>query len=133
MQDTLLIDECLSQQLVAVAKERGVLAEHIALIGKAGWQDHSIVRLSLERSYTLVTNNRRDFLEDIHNGLVVLGAHRRRFDQVHSFGGALHKLDELGADRVNTLLEVSRDGTVHVREWTRSRHDPDHIRSPDWR
>jgi predicted nuclease of predicted toxin-antitoxin system len=34
-----LIDECLSIDLVKVANEAGHEAQHVARLGKAGWQD----------------------------------------------------------------------------------------------
>lgn len=132
------MDECLSHQLVAAAKERGFLAEHVTFIGKQGWQDHGIVRLAVEQDYTLVTNNRRDFLHayarlELHNGLVVLVSQGRRPDQLRLFGRALDTLDELGVDCVNKVIEMLGDGTAHVREWTSNRHDLEHARSPSWR
>jgi hypothetical protein len=39
--ERLLIDECLSQALLAVAKERGLQADHVVWLGKSGMQDWS--------------------------------------------------------------------------------------------
>jgi hypothetical protein len=83
----LLIDECLSASLAAVAKERGVSADFGPHIGLAGWQDWNISTFAFERDYSVVTNNRRDFLReylkyDLHNGLVVVVPYVARQQQI---------------------------------------------------
>jgi hypothetical protein len=40
--ERLLIDECLSQGLLAVAKERGTHADHVVWLGKSGTQDWNL-------------------------------------------------------------------------------------------
>ena len=60
--ERLLIDECLSQGLAAVAKARGIQADHVTWLGKSGMQDWNLVPFALAHDYTIVTNNRRDFL-----------------------------------------------------------------------
>ena len=49
-----LIDECLSASLVAVAKERGLLADFGPHIGMPGWQDWNIARFAFEYGYVVV-------------------------------------------------------------------------------
>jgi hypothetical protein len=39
-----LIDQCLSIDLAAVAAEAGFEAQHVARVGKAGWQDWNVLR-----------------------------------------------------------------------------------------
>jgi hypothetical protein len=34
---------------------------------------------------------------------------------------------------VNKLVEVARDGSVHVRDWNAGDHDVDHIDDPKWK
>jgi predicted nuclease of predicted toxin-antitoxin system len=72
-----LIDECLSVGLTATAKARGHQADHVAHLGKSGWQDWNLVAFALENDYIFVTNNRLDFLKhyakvDVHSGLIII-------------------------------------------------------------
>ena len=55
------IDECLSVELVAVAKASGHVAVFGPHIGMAGWQDWNIAKFCIVEDYVIVTNNRRDF------------------------------------------------------------------------
>ena len=112
--DRIFIDECLSAALVAVAKSKGFTADYGPHIGKVGWQDWNIVAFALQNNYIIVTNNRRHFLNeyikiDVHSGV-------RR-----------------GDDIMNKVVEVLRDGSVHIREWTSEEHDLSHIDNPQWR
>jgi predicted nuclease of predicted toxin-antitoxin system len=52
-----LIDECLSVDLVTVAGESGHEAQHIAHVGRAGWEDLNVVRYARDGDFVLVTNN----------------------------------------------------------------------------
>lgn len=138
MTDRLFIDECLSAALVAVAKGKGVIAEYGPYIGKGGWQDWNIVPFALENNYIIVTNNRRHFLEeylelDLHNGLIIIVPNVERADQIRLFGIALDATLELGDHVVNKVVEVLRDGSIHIREWTSNEHDMGHIDNPRWR
>ena len=58
------IDECLTPSLVAVAKERELFAVYGPYVGKAGWQDWSVAEFAFGNDLIVVTNNRRDFLEE---------------------------------------------------------------------
>ena len=50
-----LIDECLSLDLVKVARGRGfVESSHVVWMGKAGWKDWELKPFILERDWTLV-------------------------------------------------------------------------------
>ncbi|WP_294537311.1 hypothetical protein [uncultured Rhodoblastus sp.] len=48
MTEKIFIDECLTAALVAVAKNRGIIADYGPHIGKQGWQDWNIVPFALE-------------------------------------------------------------------------------------
>lgn len=138
MTDRLFIDECLSAALVAVAKNKGVIAEYGPYIGKGGWQDWNIVPFALENNYIIVTNNRRHFLREyiklaMHNGLIIIVPNVERADQIRLFEIALDATLALGDDIVNKIVEVLRDGNVHVSEWTSETHDIGHIDNPVWR
>jgi predicted nuclease of predicted toxin-antitoxin system len=136
--DRFLIDECLSTGLVAVAKARGFEADHVAHIGKSGWQDWNLVPFAVANDYVIVTNNRRDFLKeyaklDVHGGLVVLLPLVKRDEQIALFSRALDFLTERNDDLVNRLVEVLPDGSVHLRRWSSDDHDVGHIEDPKWR
>jgi hypothetical protein len=119
----LLIDECLSSELVLMARERGHHeASHVVWIGKSGWKDWELKRLLLEEDWVLVTRNSDDFRGpretpgskgqysnvSIHAGLICLNApigmdlalQRELFSEV---------LDELeiDSDLTNQILEVT--------------------------
>lgn len=133
----LLIDECLHPGLVAIAKDRGIVAEFGPYMGKTGWQDHNLVPFAVENDYIIVTNNRRDFLKlymqhGLHGGLIILvpRADRRRMDALFSI--ALDTLAHLNDDIVNRTIEVLADGSVHVRDWNADVHDVGHINNPRW-
>lgn len=137
MSDRLLIDECLSVSLVAVAKERGIAADHVAYLGKGGWQDRNLVSFALENDYIVVTNNRRHFLReyaklDMHNGLIVIVPAVKRDDQRQLFEKALDALSSRNNNFVNKIVEVLLDGSLHIRDWTSEDHDIEHIANPDW-
>jgi hypothetical protein len=57
-----LIDECLSLDLVEVARGRGfVESSHVVWMGKAGGKDWELKPFILEGDWTLVTRNSVDF------------------------------------------------------------------------
>lgn len=122
--ERLLIDECLSQALLAVAKERGIQADHVVWLGKSGMQDWSLVNFALDHDYAFVTNNRRDFLREYaklpaHDGLIILVPLADRDEQIRLFGLALDFVAAL-PDTVNKLVEIFSDGEIRVRDWSTS-------------
>jgi predicted nuclease of predicted toxin-antitoxin system len=128
-----LIDECLSGALVAVAKAHGYHADYVTHLGKAGWQDWNLVRFAIANDYVIVTNDRRDFLReyaklDVHAGLVIILPKGDRDLQVSLFQKALHVFAARNDDLVNKLVEIARDGSVHIRDWNAGEHDSDDIR-----
>jgi Domain of unknown function (DUF5615) len=128
LSERILIDECLSVSLVAAAKERGLIADHVTYIGKAGWQDYNLVPFAVEINCVIVTNNRRHFLReyaklDVHNGLIVIVPAVRRELQQAPFEKALDTLSKRNNDIVNKVVEVLLDGRVEIREWTSEDHD----------
>ena len=126
--DRLLIDECLSQSLLAVAKARGLPADHVVWLGKGGMKDWTLVSFALNHDYAFVTNNRRDFLREyarlsVHDGLIILVPLVGRDEQSRLFGLVLDYLQTL-PDTVNTLIEIFSDGEIRVRGWSVSDNDP---------
>jgi predicted nuclease of predicted toxin-antitoxin system len=127
-----LVDECLSGALVA-AKARGYHADYVTHLGKAGWQDWNLVRFAIANDYVIVTNDRRDFLReyaklDVHAGLVIILPKGDRDLQVGLFQKALDVFAARNDDLVNKLVEIARDGSVHIRDWNAGEHDSDDIR-----
>jgi predicted nuclease of predicted toxin-antitoxin system len=109
-----LIDECLTVELVAVARQAGHDAQHVAHIGRAGWKDWNVVRYAGDGDFTLVTNNASDFRrlyarEPLHAGLIILIPTVDRALQQRLFKGALDQLAIFG-EPVNQVLEVDLDG-----------------------
>jgi predicted nuclease of predicted toxin-antitoxin system len=124
--DPILIDECLSPELVAVALVRGLIATHVIWLDRDGSLDRELAALAAKRNYVFVTNNRRDFLRlyaalEIHNGLIIIVPSVGAEEQRRLFGLALdvaEKQDSL----INLLIEIHADGTVEVRNW--AKRDP---------
>jgi hypothetical protein len=119
----LLIDECLSEELATLARERGHLdASHVRWIGKGGAKDWELTPVIVEGDWTFATKNSVDFRGsaalpgtageyaalDLHAGLVCLtGPVGMDLDlQFELFELAL---DELAAapDLINQVIEVT--------------------------
>ncbi|KAA0675829.1 DUF5615 family PIN-like protein [Roseomonas genomospecies 6] len=119
----LLVDNCLSEELAHLARERGHLeATHIRWLGKGDWKDWNLKDLIDSGGYTFVTKNSVDFRGprtdrgsggqhatlELHGGLVCLnGPVGMDLDlQIELFEAVL---DELAADAdlINAALEVS--------------------------
>jgi Domain of unknown function (DUF5615) len=70
-----LVDECLSSELVTIARSRGHWeSTHVTWLGLRSRKDWSIVRRAINDGYVLVTNNTTDFIsllrrEKVHAGL----------------------------------------------------------------
>jgi len=110
----LLIDECLSIDLVLTANQAGHEAQHVAHLGKAGWKDWNVARHAAEGDFVLVTNNASDFrrlyaMQPLHAGLVIILPSVNRAVQRQLFQGALDELARVG-DPVNRVLEVDIEG-----------------------
>lgn len=121
--DPILIDECLSPRLAAVARARGLEAMHVTWLNLEGAGDWDVTGLAAERNYVVVTNNRRDFLRlyaqrEVHNGLIIIVPKVLRTEQIRLFGFALD-VAEQQETLVNLLIEIHADGTVEVRNWAK--------------
>ena len=117
-----LIDECLSPDLAALARERGFFeSSHVTWLGKAGWKDWELKRFILEQDWTFVTRNSTDFRGPsdqpgskgqyadvpIHAGLVCINGpdSMSTEDETELFGIVL---DELGPNEmVNQAIEIT--------------------------
>jgi predicted nuclease of predicted toxin-antitoxin system len=73
-----LVDECLTPNLVAMARARGHGESiHVTWLGLRSRKDWSIVRRAIDDGYVLVTNNTTDFMsllrrQKVHAGLVCI-------------------------------------------------------------
>lgn len=122
----ILIDECLSPELVGIARARGCgESTHVTWLGMRSRKDRTIVRRAVADGYVLATNNATDFRalferEAVHaglvciniaNGLMGLDAQKRLF---------AFALDLLGdQEPINELLDVTLDEqkVVHVERY----------------
>ncbi len=109
-----LIDECLTIDLVSIARQAGHEAQHIARVGKAGWKDWNVARYAAEGDFVVVTNNASDFrrlyaTQSLHAGLVLIIPSVNRVDQQRLFHGAVDELVRFG-EPVNRVLEVDIEG-----------------------
>lgn len=122
----LLIDECLSPELVAAAQDRGHEASHVVWLGKGGWKDWSLKPFILDGDWTFVTSNSVDFRGPkdrpgtkgqyaevaLHAGLVCLNGGGRSLDlddTLELFGAVLDEIDAAG-DLINQVVEAAFDG-----------------------
>jgi hypothetical protein len=117
-----LIDECLSPDLAALARERGFFeSSHVTWLGKAGWKDWELKQFILEEDWTFVTRNSTDFRGPadqpgskgqyadvpIHAGLICINGpdSMSAEDETELFGIVL---DELGpSEVVNQVIEIT--------------------------
>ena len=117
----LLIDECLSPDLVRMARDAG--HPESTCLRDRGWlgmKDWDLIRLVVAEDFTLVTHNSKDFrgggsepggwhaAQDIHAGLICLNA-EMGLDlalQEQLFAIALDELAARG-DLINQALEIT--------------------------
>jgi Domain of unknown function (DUF5615) len=121
-----LIDECLSPDLAALARDRGFTeSSHVTWLGKAGWKDWELKRFILEQDWTFVTRNSVDFRGPanqpgtkgqyadvpLHAGLVCINGPDAMSaeNEVELFGIVL---DEIGPNQmVNQVIEIALSET----------------------
>jgi len=110
----LLIDECLHTSLLGLAHVAGRTADHVNYLGLGGFKDWELMSLVLEKDYTLVTNNRLDFLDmyrraPLHAGLVVIVPNVKPVLQRELFQAALGYIGQ--RELVNSVVEVEYCGS----------------------
>jgi len=116
-----LVDECLHESLVELAHAAGFDAIHANHLGLSGKPDWALADRSIRDEFTLVTNNRSDFVRlfgklELHPGLIVLVPNVTPDLQRALFRGALQYATR--RDLVNTVVEVTLEGnTVHCRQY----------------
>lgn len=87
-------------------------------LGLSGASDHVLAQLCIERDFTFVTRNERDFVKlfaayPLHAGLVVIRSNLTRHEQSMRFGEAMLAL-AAAPDLVNRLLVIDADGSITV-------------------
>lgn len=120
----LLIDECLSTELVSLAIAAGYAqSSHVTWLGKRGIKDWHLINIVTQYDWTFVTNNSYDFRGDpkapgekglhskqaIHAGLICLNWPASLASlamQTNSFEVALCELKGQ-TDLINTCLEIN--------------------------
>jgi predicted nuclease of predicted toxin-antitoxin system len=112
-----LIDECLHTSLVVVAHEAGYVCDHVNFLGLGGCKDWQLMKRVRAEDYTLVTNNRLDFMalyakEPLHPGLIIILPNVTPSRQRELFRAALVHIG--GRDLINTVLEVDLTGTTAI-------------------
>lgn len=130
----LLVDECLSPELVKLAHEKGYgQSSHVVWMNRGGSKDWELKRFVLEGDWTFVTRNAFDFrgpADDpgskgqyagvaLHAGLICLnGPPGMDLEmQIELFDEALDELAR-SSDLVNQVLEVTMDDhSIHVRRY----------------
>ena len=135
--DNFLIDECLTTELVAEAKARGLQATHVHFLGKGGARDHTLRDLAIARNFVFVTNNRIDFLKlyiscEMHCGLIIFAHQVNLMTQKILFNNVLDMIGIWMENPVSKLIEIELSGNMHIREWSRENHDISHISNPNW-
>jgi predicted nuclease of predicted toxin-antitoxin system len=116
------IDECLSPELVMLAREKGhVESTHVTWLGMRSRKDWSIVHRAVKDGYVLVTNNTTDFAallgrHDVHAGLVCLNVAPGLMSldvQRRLFALALDRLGD--AEPVNEMLDITLGSDRMIR------------------
>ena len=118
----ILIDECLSPELVALLYARGYEAAHVNILGFSGYRDRALIPFIQNEDWTFVTNNRRDFLAlyrnlEIHAGLLIILDANTTAKQVSAMTAAVDAIEARGDDMVNQLVEVHADFSVTFGSW----------------
>lgn len=120
----LLIDECLSPDLAALAWDAGWHCAHVARVGLRSAQDWQLVQYAIDKDWVIVTHDSAHFKAlvgrtAIHPGLVCLNVAHGEMNidvQKRLFQRALTLLQD--ADPVNEILEISLDHNSVVRSTT---------------
>ncbi len=130
-----LVDECLSPELVKLARDRGhAESSHVVWLGQAGRKDWELKPFILEGDWTFVTRNSVDFRGpsddpgakgqyadvEIHAGLICLNGPYDGMDldmQLELFEQALEEL-EGNPDLINQVLEITcEEDSIAVRRY----------------
>lgn len=118
----LLIDENLSPTLVEKLATKGVLAQHIAHLGRDGLLDPPLWRYAFEHDMAVVTRNAEDFIalaegSELHAGVIVLrGVGLTREETWARLEPVVDHVLAGGVDLVNKVVEVHGPGDFEIRD-----------------
>jgi predicted nuclease of predicted toxin-antitoxin system len=121
-----LIDECLSPELVGLARKRGHgESTHVTWLGLRSRKDWAIVRRAIDDGYVLVTNNTTDFKsllrrQKVHAGLVCINVAPGLMSLDVQKRLFVVALDRLGRrEPINELLEITlaEDRSVRIERF----------------
>jgi hypothetical protein len=112
--------------MLELAHAAGHIADHVTYPGLGSPKDRELVKLSVERDYAFVTNNRSDFLTlyrrtPLHAGLVIIVPNVRPALQRQLFETALGLISE--RDLVNTVMAPGPTQTHMYDQLPQSRRD----------
>jgi predicted nuclease of predicted toxin-antitoxin system len=125
-----LIDECLSPELAAIAREQGFPeSTHVTWLSMRSDEDWAIVRRAIAQDFVLVTNNSADFIalyrrEEVHAGLVCLNAAPALMNfemQKSLFLVAIAELGEVEPTNEVLHITIGADGTVQLDRYAVAR------------
>jgi predicted nuclease of predicted toxin-antitoxin system len=121
-----LVDECLTPELVPIAHKRGFEAHHVAHRGLSGQPDQVVFETVANEDFLFVTNNREDWCKllsevDLHAGLIVIPDCRREVQKM-LFGLALAHAIEIGGLE-NKRLDIDLDGQITVVDLSIVQHN----------
>jgi len=118
MNERLLVDECLTPELVPIACEFGFEAYHVVHIGLGGEPDRVVFRTVMDDGFLFVTNDREDWNAlvsrvDLHAGLLVIRPRCRREVQKKLFRAALARVQAIGG-LMNKVLEIDEAAEIAI-------------------
>lgn len=118
MNDPILVDECLSPDLVATALLRGYYSTHVVYRGLQGTSDIDLIPVILNGNFIFVTNNGKDFLKiysslDIHPGLIIIVPNCKASQQIYLFNKILDMIKNK-TDLINKVIEIYNDATIKI-------------------
>jgi predicted nuclease of predicted toxin-antitoxin system len=120
-----LLDENLSPRLVPRLAAKGILASHVAHIGRSGLSDPALWRYAFETDQIVATLNVRDFLllarsTEIHPGLIVLRAPNlspaQQWQHLEPAIDLALAEAVAGGSLINRLMEILGPGDLRMSE-----------------
>ena len=116
--ERILVDECLSPELAALANARGYLAVHVVHLGMVGTPDYRLVNELIDEGYLVVTRNARDFRRllasvEVHAGLLLLMPNATADEQAKLFAAALDFIERM-PDTINKVIELRAIDDIRI-------------------
>jgi predicted nuclease of predicted toxin-antitoxin system len=110
-----LIDECLHESPAGVAHAAGFEATHVNHLGLSGQPDWALTKQVIKEEFTLVTNNRVDFIQlfgsmELHAGLIIIVPNVVPAFQRALFEATVRYL--AGRELIDSVIEATLEGKV---------------------